>query len=237
MVSVTVISKGKKFTVKMDAADYNKKGTSGSAREGQGSCSSDVSDLVERHILEVMEDDDFYGRFQHLLYDSWRGQSWHVAARDIATFLLRAASPDVRDGLDGSRPVPYSDGRSEFPPYIEGKIPNSEPPDIPYRPDLDEYRTYYLKGPEWETALRMEDDSARTVVCNRIVREALSRIRSLHCVIADALREHQHVLDIVERPEGGVRTANEELQRRRSLAMRRALSTISAFWRLTGVEC
>ena len=29
----------------------------------------------------------------------------------------------VRDGLDRSRPVPYSDGRSESTPYIEGKYP------------------------------------------------------------------------------------------------------------------
>ena len=32
----------------------------------------------------------------------------------------------VRDGLDRSRPVPYSDGRSESTPYIEGKYPTRQ---------------------------------------------------------------------------------------------------------------
>ncbi|CAL8470577.1 g10119 [Coccomyxa elongata] len=283
MVSVTVISKGKKFTVKMDAADYNKyvKGklqgilyTQGHAYARVGNSNQLLHRLIKGASGKLVVHHKNGGRLDnrrsnlelttqaHNVAEQERsdpddsgvviGDEWSIASltRDIATFLLRAASPDpiaARSAYSQAaekHAAEFSARLGDICHVVDWALDNmltgaymrrdNTPldrfisvlrlvqPDIPYLPDLDEYRTYFLKGPEWQVALRMEDESARTVVCNRIVREALSRIRSLQCVIADALREHQNVLDIAERPDGGVRKANEELQRRRTYKPRRS---------------
>ncbi|CAL8468225.1 g7764 [Coccomyxa elongata] len=305
MVSVTVTNKGRKYTVKIDAADYKKyvkgkllgilytqghayarvgnsnqllhrlikgasgklvvhhkngnrldnrrsnlelttqahnvaEGTSGTA---EGTLGSEINsgrsiNLLERHILDVLEDEEFSGRFQHLLYDSWRGENWH-AAKDISTFLLRAASPDPAASRSAYDKVAGQDEVEDFMIHVVdwaldnmltgsyaggNNLPLDQficllrlvQPDIPYLPDVDEYRTYFLKGPEWQGAVRMEDEARRTVVCNRIVHEAILRIRSLQTLIAHALKEHQDVLDTAKRIDRGVHAANKELQRRRA---------------------